>query len=324
MVTGYWQSQIVYVSAKLAISDLLQDGPRTAEGLARQTGAHAPSLYRLLRAAASLGLYAEEPDGRFALAPLGELLHSEASGSQRSMALMMGEEHFRAWGDLLYSVQTGQPAFEKQYGQPIFEFLAEHPEKAAIFDEAMVAVHGREARAVLDAYDFSQVGKLADIGGGNGSQLRVILDAYPDMQGVLFDVPNVVERANPVLEQAGLTERVHLISGDFFESVPAGADAYLLRHIIHDWDDSRAIRILENVHAVMAEGGRLLVIESVIPPGNEPFFAKLLDLTMLTIPGGRERTADEYRQLFQAAGFRVVQFIATRTEVSLIEGMRLD
>jgi ubiquinone/menaquinone biosynthesis C-methylase UbiE len=321
LICGYWHSQCVYVAAKLGIADLLTDGPHSIEDLSGQTGTHPMSLYRLLRALASVGLFAEEADRRFALTPAAALLRSDVPGSQRAMAIMMGEEHFRAWGDLLYSVQTGKPAFEKLFGQPVFEYLSQKPEQAAIFDKAMVGVHGRETAAILDAYDFSPFKSVADIGGGNGSTLSGILQRHPALHGTLFDLPGVIERASQNVEKAGLSNRMHLVAGDFFQSAPNGADAYFLRHIIHDWDDDKAVRILQNVHRAIDKNGRLLVVESVIPPGNEPFFGKLLDLTMLVIPGGQERTEDEYRSLFGKAGFRLARIVPTEAEVSVIEGV---
>lgn len=322
LITGYWHSQAVYVAAKLGIADLLSKGPRSAEDLAQATKCHAPSLYRLLRALASLSIFAEDEKRRFALTPLAECLRSEVPGSQRALAIMSGEEHYRAWGELLYSVQTGKIAFDKLYGMPIFDFLSKNPEQAKTFDAAMVGVHGRETSAMVDAYDFSSIGKLADIGGGNGSLLTMVLKKYPAMQGILFDLPGVVERAKAQLQAAGLAERCQVIGGNFFEAVPSGADAYLLRHIIHDWDDNKATTILQNLHKAMSKDGKLLVVEGVIPPGNEPSFGKLLDLTMLTVPGGKERTEEEYRRLFAAGGFHIARIVPTKAEVSVIEGRK--
>ena len=323
MITGYWAAQMVYVAAKLGVADLLDSGPRAADDLARAASVHADSLYRLLRALASLGIFREQEDGRFAMTKSAEPLRSAGPGSQRALALMMGEEHFQCWGELLYCVQTGQSAFEKVFGQPIFPYLSEHPEQGAVFDAAMVGVHGRESAAMLDSYDFSDLGTLADVGGGNGSTLAAVLTKHPRLRGILFDLPAVVERARPQLAAAGLTGRCAIVSGDFFASVAGGADAYLLRHIIHDWDDARSIQILTNIRRVIAATGKLLVVESVIPPGNEPSFGKLLDVNMLVVPGGRERTEPQYRDLFRQAGFELTRIAPTAAEVSVIEGRPL-
>jgi O-methyltransferase/methyltransferase family protein len=322
MLSGYWVSQSLYVAARLGIADLLDDGPQSVADLARATSTHERSLYRLLRALASIGVFAEQAGRRFALTPLAETLCSDSSDSQRALALMVGEEQYRCWGDLINSVRTGQTAFERLYGKPIFAYLAEHPEQARIFDAAMTSIHGHETAAMLDAYELSNIGVLADLGGGNGSTICGVLGRYPRMRGILFDLPGVIERARPALAQAGLADRCELASGSFFESVPAGADAYLLRHIIHDWDDDQATAILRNVHRAMPNHARLLLVESVIPPGNDPDWAKFLDLAMLLLPGGLERTEDEFRQLFQQAGFALTRIVPTATPVSVIEGQK--
>ncbi|QEF98372.1 Multifunctional cyclase-dehydratase-3-O-methyl transferase TcmN [Stieleria maiorica] len=322
LITGYYASQAIFAAAKFGIADLLVDGSKSIEELAIATETKPELLYRVLRALASIGVFAEQDDKRFTLTPLAELLRSDVPGSQRSMALMMGEEHFLAWGNLADAVQTGDNAYEKVVGQPIFEHLAQHPEKAQIFDAAMTGIHGRETSAILDAYDFAGIDTLADIGGGNGSKLTAILQKYPQMNGILFDLEHVISRARPQIEAAGVLDRCQLISGDFFHSVPGGADAYVMRHIIHDWDDDRARTILKHCHSVMAPGNKLLVVESVIPPGNDPFMGKFLDLTMMLIPGGKERTADEYRSLYDDSGFDLVRIVPTGTEVSVIEGVR--
>jgi ubiquinone/menaquinone biosynthesis C-methylase UbiE len=320
MLSGYWISQALYVAAKLGLADVLKDSPRTADDLAKTTNAHPRSLHRLLRGLASIGVFAEDGQRRFSLTPLADCLRSDVHGSQRSMAIMTGEEHYHAFGQLLYSVQTGKTAFDKLYGMPVFDFLQSHPEQAKIFDEAMVGVHGRETAAMLDAYDFSGIRVLADIGGGNGSVLTTVLKQYPGMRGILFDLQGVVERAKRAIHAAGVADRCQVSGGNFFESVPGGADAYLLRHIIHDWDDDKSTKILQNIRRTMGKDGRLLVVETIIPPGNETSFGKLLDLAMLVIPGGAERTKDEYRKLYDAAGFRLARVVATNVEVSVIEG----
>ncbi len=322
MITGYWMSQAVYAAAKFGIADLLDDGPKSVDALAAASSTNEDALYRLLRALASVGLFCESGPREFSLTPLAEPLRSGVDGSIRPLALMTGDEQFRAWGEIVYSIQTGKKAFDKVHGKPIFEYLGDNPDKAQIFDDAMTGIHGRETSAIVDAYDFSGIEVLADIGGGNGSNLVEILQAYPEMKGILFDLPHVVERARERVEAGGVADRCELVGGDFFESVPVGADAYFMRHIIHDWDDEKSRTILANCHAVMPSDGKLLVVESVIPPGNEPFGAKFLDLVMLLIPGGKGRTESEYRVLFGEAGFELSQIVGTRTELSVVEGRR--
>ncbi len=321
LICGYGYSQCSYVAAKLGIADLLANGPRSIDYLAEETATHPQALYRVLRALASVGVFAEEPGGgrRFRLTPTAELLRSDVHGSQRALAILMGEEYFRAWGDLLYSVRTGKPAFDVIFGQPLFEFLSRNPEQSANFDRAMVAAHGYETAAMLEACDFSQYASLIDVGGGNGNTLCGILRRHTHLQGTLYDLPGVIERAGQTIERGGMSNRIHLASGDFFESVPGGGDAYLLRHIVHDWDDEKAGRILGNIRQVINEGARLFIVDSVIPEGNEPFFSKLLDLTMLVAPGGQERTEAEFRDLLRRAGFRLVRVVTTSTEDCVIE-----
>lgn len=322
LLFGFWASQAVYVAARLDIAGKLREGPQTAEDLSRLTATHAHSLYRLLRMLASVGVLSEDSERRFSLTAVGDCLRDDVPGSQRAMALIAGEEHYQSWGDLLYSIQTGLPAFDKMFGMPVFDWLSKHPQKAAEFDQAMVSVHGRETASMLDAYDFSSIKTLADIGGGNGSVLIATLQRNAHLQGILYDLPGVIERATPRFEEAGLASRCQLIAGSFFDSIPAGADAYLMRHIIHDWTDEQCLTILRHIHAVIPDHGRLLVAESVIPPGNAPFFGKQLDLNMLVIPGGQERTAAEYQELFAAAGFRLTRIVPTNTELSVVEGMK--
>jgi ubiquinone/menaquinone biosynthesis C-methylase UbiE len=323
LVSGYWHTQAIYVAAKLRIADHLSDGPRTIEELAEATGAHTRSLYRLLRALASIEIFAEDSDGRFSLTPLAEPLRSNVESSQRSMAIMRGEWQYRAWGELLHSVQTGECAFEKAHGLPLFDFLSKNAGAGAVFDDAMTGIHGRETVAMLEAYDFSGIATLADIGGGNGSLISAVLQKYPNMKGILLDRPAVIDRARANIESARVMDRCELVAGDFFDSLPRGADAYLLRHIIHDWNDEQAITILKNCHQAMGDHARLLVVEFVIPPGNEPFFGKWFDLAMMVVPGGMERTEDEYRKLFDAAGFRLLRTVPTKLEVSVVEGEKL-
>jgi hypothetical protein len=320
MLTAYWHSQAIYVAAKLGIADLLEAGPRTSADLAAATKTHHDFLHRVLRALASIEIFAEDAHGRFTLTPIAELLKTNAPGSQRALAIMMGEEHYHAWGRLLEAVKTGDNAFESIYGRACFDFLTANPEQGQIFDAAMQAINGRETGAVLQAYDFSGINVLADVGGGNGSNLIAILQQYPQMRGILFDLPEVIERARPLVEATSLSSRCRLLSGSFFEAIPGGADAILMRHIIHDWDDDKSRTILKNCRAALPLDGRLLVVESVIPAGNAPSFAKFLDLTMFLIPGGRERTESEYRQLYASAGFELSRVVTTWLEACVVEG----
>jgi ubiquinone/menaquinone biosynthesis C-methylase UbiE len=320
LIVGAWIAQAIYAAAKLGVADRLRAGPKTAAELAGEIQVHPESLYRLLRTLVAFGVFARRGE-LFALNPVGELLLSDGPDSKRALAIMMGEEHFRAWGEILYSLRTGKPAFDHLYGENIFDYLAKHPEQAATFDAAMTGIHGRETLAMIEAYDFSSVHTLVDVGGGNGSLLATVLAQYPAMRGVLFDRPHVIERARASLGGLGMLDRVRLVAGDFFESVAAGGDVYLMRHIIHDWDDQRALRILRNCRAVLGPMGRLLVIENVIPDDDQPTFGKLLDLNMLLLPGGKERTEAEYRDLFRQAGLRLTRVIPTAADVSVIEAV---
>src|SRR5262245_45085984 len=231
MITGYWISQAIYAAAKFQIADHLKDGPKTVAELAAATGTNADALYRLLRALASVGIFSEGESRRFALTPLAEPLRSDVAGSKRALALMSGDEQFRAWAEIDYSIRTGKMAWEKVFGKPVFDYLGEHPDKARTFDAAMVGIHGRESNAVLNAYDFSAIGVVVDIGGGNGSQITEILKKHTKMKGILFDLPHVIERAKERIQASGLLDRCQLVPGSFFDAVPPGADAYILRHI---------------------------------------------------------------------------------------------
>jgi ubiquinone/menaquinone biosynthesis C-methylase UbiE len=319
MLTSYWISQTIHVAAKLGIADLVKDKPKTAAELAQATKTHAPSLHRLLRGLASVGIFAADDAGRFGLTEMARCLLDEPL-SQRAVAIMMGDEHYASWGHLFHSVQTGKPAFDHLFGKPIFDWYSEHPEQAKIFDAAMTGFHGEETQKIIDAYDFAPFKTVVDIGGGNGSVLTPLLLRYPSARGILFDLAGVIERAKPNLAKAGLGQRCQAVAGNFFESVVAGGDAYLMRHIIHDWTDEQSLTILRNIRKVIAAHGKLLVIEMVIPPGNEPHFGKLLDLNMLVIPGGQERTEAEYRRLYADAGFQLERVVPTKAEVSIVEG----
>jgi hypothetical protein len=319
MLTGYWLSQAIHVAAKLGIADFVRDEPKSAGELARLTDTHPLALHRLLRALASVGIFAADEDGRFGLTDMARCLLDEP-GSQRAVALMLGDEHYASWGQLLYSVATGKPAFNRVCGRPIFEWLSQHPQQAQIFDAAMTGFHGEETQKIIDAYDFGSFKTVVDIGGGNGSVLTAILSRYPNVRGILFDLPGVVERAKVNLDKAGLSERCQTVAGSLFDKIVPGGDCYLMRHIIHDWNDEQSFTILKNVRKAIPPEGRLLIIEMIIPPGNQEHFGKLLDLNMLVVPGGQERTEAKYRALLKQAGFVVELVLPTRAEVSIIEG----
>ena len=319
MTSGYWISQMIYVAAKLGIADLLQNGARTCEELAHSTGAHARSLYRVMRALASVGVFSESEGGRFALTPLAAALRTGDPSSMRALAIMLGEESYRAWGDLLYSVKTGEPAFDRVFHARRFEYLARHPEAADVFNEAMTGFFERVHAAVVKAYDFSRVAQVVDVGGGNGALLTMILKANPRARGILFETPAVIRDAQKHIEAAGLADRCAAVPGDFFESIPAGGDTHVLAHVMQSFDDDRCVTILGHCRRALPPDGTLLLVEPVIAPGNEPSSAKLLDLHMLVVTGGRQRTRTEYEALLEAAGFRLARVIATDSGESVIE-----
>lgn len=325
MVEGFWAARSVYVAAKLGIADLLEDGPKTPAQLAEATGTHAPSLYRVLRALASVGVFAEDEQGRFASTPVAATLRSGIPGSLRAFAISeLGEDHYTAWGDVLHSVGGGGIAFDHTFGMPVWEYYARHPENARVFNESMSGLTQMIEAAVLEGYDFSRFSRVVDVGGGHGSFLAAILKANPKLQGVLFDDPKVVEGARGRLEAEGVAGRCALDGGDFFRAVPEGGDLYTLKWIIHDWDEERSAAILKNCHRAMAKGGTLLLVESVIPRGNGPFLGKFVDLVMLVMTGGRERTEEEFRTLLAGSGFRLTRVLPTRSPVSLVEAERVD
>jgi hypothetical protein len=321
MLTGYWTARAVYVAAKLRLADHLKDGPRTAEKMAAEAGVAPRPLYRVLRALAGVGVFAQEADGRFRLNPLAEPLLEGGPDSLRAFAVMVGEEQDRCWDDLLETVRTGETAFDRLYGRPYFAYLGEHPEQAQIFDSAMTAFGGRETQAMLDAYDLSGVRTLADVGGGLGSNLVRILGRYPAMCGVLFYQRHVVARARPLLEAAGVWGRCQVEGGDFFQTAPRGADAYLLGHILHDWDDARAGLILDNLRRAIPAGAKFLIVEHVLPEGDGASFGKLLDLHMMVLLGGVERTEAEYRRLLAAHDFRLTRVVPTAGNTSVVEAV---
>jgi SAM-dependent methyltransferase len=324
MLTGFYVSQAIHVAARLGVADLLADGPRDADALARDTKTHAPSLRRVLRLLASVDVLREEGDGRFALTPLGASLQSDVPGSMRAAALLFGGITQRAWGELMHSVETGEPAFRRVFGKDPFDYMAEHPDESANFDAAMADFTKHIGVAVADAYDFSALERIVDVGGGNGALLGRILEKHPTVRGVLFELPQVTEGAAAHMADLGLAHRCDVVAGDFFEQVPEGADAYLLKHVIHDWNDERATRILQTCRRAMRPGARLLVVEGVYPPRIDPSdecrSAASNDVNMLVVTGGRQRSEADFRALYGAAGFELTAIHPTASPMCIIEG----
>ena len=319
-ITGFWTSRAVHVAAKLGIADLLQSGPKTATELAAATDTHAPSLYRIMRALTSVGLFKRESDDRFALTPLSETLISGVPGSVRAFIISeLGQEHYPAWGNLMHSVKTGEIAFDNAFGKDIWKYFAENPEDAAVFNDSMSGMTAAANEAILSVYDFSQFGKVIDIGGGHGGLITSILQKNPQVKGVLFDAPPVIEGARPKLENAGLAARYETVAGNFFEAVPAGGDAYVMKWIIHDWEDEKAIRILKNCREHMQSNSRMIIVDCVVPENDQPDFSKTFDLNMMVMTGGKERTEAEFRELLAAAGFKLLRVIPTDVPTSIVE-----
>lgn len=323
LLMGTFVSQSVSVAAELGVADALADGPAPVDRIAAAVDAHPASLYRLLRVLADFGVLVELPDRRFALTPMGQLLRADQPGSLRGLAVHFGSGfHRAAWSGLGDAVRTGEPAFDAVHGAPQFDWYRDHPAEAAVFDAAMTSVAAGIYQTVT-AWDFGRFDTVVDVGGGNGACLAAILDAYPTVRGVLFDLPDVVGRAGPVLEQAGVGDRTEVVGGSFFDagSVPAGADVYVLTAVVHDWDDENAIRILRNCRAAMGEGSRLLLGEPVLPDGPEPSIGKLLDLETLVGTTGRQRTEREFRDILEPAGLRLVAVHRSGGPDSLVEAV---
>jgi hypothetical protein len=323
MLSAFWNSCALHVAARLSLSDHLAREPRSAEELAAVTGTHAPSLYRLLRMLAGIGVYREREDGRFENTPRSETLRSDIPTSLRGSALhRAGSLNVLAWNDLLETVRTGEPAFARIHGKEIFDYMADHPERAREFGEAMTSRSLIENPAIVEAYDFSKIGTLVDIGGGHGSLMAEILRRTPGLQGIVFDRPEVIEvaRRDGFLRAEDLKGRGELIAGNFFESVPK-ADAYIMKYILHDWDDDRCVRILANCMRASDGKARVLVVDTVVPPRNEPHRSKSLDVHMMLVTGGKERTREEFAQIFERAGLRLERIVPTQTVHSIVEGV---
>jgi hypothetical protein len=321
MVTGGVITQLVYVAAKLGIADLLRDGPKSCDDLARSAEVHGPSLYRALRALSSLGIFTEVKVGHFGLTPMAAWLQRDIAGSFRAMPIIRGEWMYRAFADLLYSVRTGQPAFDQIYGMGLFQYLAQQPEAAEIFNQAMTASGASGGNsAIAAACDLSGIRTVVDIAGGEGSLLAALLIANPGVNGILFEHPAVIESARPVLQEAGVADRCELVGGDLFTAALPRGDVHIMKWILHDWDDDRSVAILKSCRRAINQRGRLLVIEYVMPPGDEPSPGKLGDIIMLATVSGRERDEEDYRMLFRAAEFELTRITPTTSPMSVIEG----
>jgi hypothetical protein len=321
-ITGIWMSQAVSVAAELGVADRLASGPRSVDEIAQAVGAHGPTLYRLLRALADIGIFSELDGRRFALTELSELLRSDVPGSLRSWAIFVGQPfHLRSWTGFHESVRTGATAFDRAHGQDSFGYFAEHQGDGELFNDAMTAASAQFIAPMVEAYDFGAFRSVVDVGGGHGALLAAVLAANTGVSGVLYDQPHVIAGAGTRIEEAGVADRCQYIGGDFFRSVPSGGDAYLLSNIIHDWDDDRSVQILANCRAAMNRDGRVLLGESVLPDDATPHPAKWIDLEMLVMSEGRQRTEAEYRDLFRRAGLRLSRVVPTNEMFDVVEAM---
>lgn len=320
ILLGQIVPRLVYLFATLKLADHLAAGPKSADELAPLTGGHAPTLARVLRTLASLGFVTDAGQGRFGLQPLGAVLKT-GTPSHAAALILGGEVCTRALDHFLDSVQTGQTGFARAFGKPMFDWLGEHPAEASLFNHTMVGFHGLEPAAVTAAYDFSKMKTVADVGGSTGNMIATVLSANPGVRGILFDLPHVVADAPPKLAQRGVADRVRIEGGSFFETVPAGADAYILSHVIHDWNEEQCLTILGHCRRAMGAGGRLLLVEMVLPEGDVFHPGKLLDMLMLSVPGGEERTPSQYDALLTKAGFKSTQVVPTQSLVSIVEAV---
>ncbi|GGT19137.1 methyltransferase [Streptomyces purpureus] len=323
LATASWMAAAVSAAAELGVADTLADGPRPAGEIARAVGADAPTLYRLMRACADIGLFEEHEGEVFALTEVGEALRSDAPTSMRNFARWVGLAADRnTWAGLADSVRTGEPAFEKVHGQNVWDFMRDRADVSGIFDDAMTEASRQLIAPVVGAYDFSGIGTLVDVAGGHGALLAAVLDAHPGVRGVLYDQADVVVGAKQTFRERGLEDRVDTVGGDFFESVPPGGDAYLLSNVIHDWDDANSLKILTNCREALADGGRVLLVEAVMPERSEPSpTVTLMDLNMLVLCGGRQRTETEFADLFARAGLRLTRIVRAGLH-SVVEAVR--
>jgi O-methyltransferase domain/Dimerisation domain len=317
LIGGFWIARSIYLAAELGLADHVNNTPKSISTLATETETDSKSLYRLMRALASVGIFTEVSDQRFALTPLAETLQTDAPDSLRYAAMsQMGNEHSLGWSNGLVSLKTGKVAFDAAAGMSVWDYYAQHPEEANAFSQFNSNLGDTTSQAVIPSYDFSQFKMIVDVGGAQGSLLRAILQAHPMLKGILLDLPEVIAKARFD------STNIRPIAGNFFESVPTGGDAYLLRWILHDWNDQKAATILRNCHQSMPDTAKLLLFEGILPPGNEPSPLKFFDTVMLMMTGGRERTEEEYRSLLRSNGFELTQVIPTPSLVSILEAAK--
>jgi SAM-dependent methyltransferase len=322
MSLGLLRARMLHAAAELGIADLLASGPLTAAALAKSVGANEDSLYRLLRALAAVDIFVELDDRTFALNETSQLLRSDAPGSARSLVrYFAGDVHARTYFDLIHSVRTGEPAFDRVHGMPLFDYLEQNEEVARLFDGTLERYAAATVEAVIAAYDFSGFARVVDVGGGKGQFLSALMRRHPSAVGVLFDRAHVIQAARSNAELRDISHRIELVPGDFFEAVPPDGDAYVLMHIIHDWDNDRAIRILSNCRRAMRPNGKVLLVEAVLKGKNEGAFAKLMDIGMLTTTGGAERTEEEHRDVLKRAGLQLVRVVQTDSAYRVLEAV---
>lgn len=319
---GFRTTQILYVTAKLGLADQLAPGPQTVADLAEVVGADASSLNRLLRALASLEIVAQTNEGTFALTARGELLRTDVPGSLHSLAILYGEPWlWQAYGQMLHSVRTGKPGFDQVHGQSLYEFLEHNPSAGEQFHAAMSGYSALETKAIVSAYDFTPYSTVIDVGGSQGALVAAVLQAHPHLKGIVFDLETIINQADQKFIRTDIAERIRFVAGDFFAGVPGKGDLYILKSVLHNWDDLAARRILQSCHGNMPGGARLLVIERVIPAVSEASESILFDMNMLVVTGGRERTEAEYRTLLEKSGFQLIRIMPTQAPVSLLEAV---
>ena len=321
LVFGKMASRAITLVAELGVADLMKDGPVPVDELANAKDVNADALNRVLRVLTAVGVFTETAPRTFGLNIAGQLLRSDVPGSLRGLVLWLGDDtSWRAFEQLRYAVKTSQPAYDEVNGHSLFDYLARTPQVGAIFNAAMTSLTGQFMPAVLAAYDFSGMRRLVDVGGGQGALVAALVERYPELRGTLMDLPEVVAQAGTVLDASPHRARIDVVPGSFFDSVPAGADAYVLKHVVHDWDDARALTILRNIRKAMPATSRLLVVEPLITPGPESLLAKFSDMEMMVVtPSGRERTSDEYAALFEHAGLKLERILPTPSPLAIIE-----